>query len=270
MSYLDEVNRCETAYSLSYAVSAIELFKNGLKYKNRFFLNDDLFFNDVKECVDRAYNNEDGPFIQKEISTSQFLYRARLINKIGDRYITDYERFKKNVGIEAGVGGPFYGYPAEECLAPPPYTVPSGRLNPQYIQMLYTSSKPKTSLMEVRPIINSQVSIAKIKVKSNLRILKIKSEIKFSDDEDDMFSYMINRLFSTPSNGTFDDYLPVQYITEYIKSTQKFDGIEFQSSLDRDGTNIVVFDQNKCEAINSKVFLVREINYLTDSILPID
>jgi hypothetical protein len=261
---------CKAGYCLTYALSFESLIKS-LKYGNRFFLND-YFFDKIKEYAEKAINNVPGPLTKKMISPDKFLYRARIMLEHTERYITDYENYEKKMGEFEKYEDGFYGYQASESFAPPKGVVKDGRLNPQYIQMLYTASHPYTALMEVKPILNSHVSIATIRAKEPLTILQIDSNIKYNNDEDgdDCFLYCINRIFSTPSHGSFEDYLPVQYITEYIESTKKFDGIEFQSSLDTEGSNIVIFDQNKCEAISSKLYLVKEISYKADCLIPYD
>lgn len=259
-------NKQELVYSLTYVLE-LEGLSRSLKYQNRFFPNSCLF-EETESYVNKAINNEASPLTKVVISLEQPLYRARIKYKHVSKYITDYDYYENRVKELGKPDKQFYGFSAQESLAPPPDNVTSGRLNPQYIQVLYTSNRPYTALAEVRPNINSHVSIATIKAKTSLNILRINSNIKFSDDEDDVFLYCINRLFSTPLDGTFEDYLPVQFIAGYIKSTKKFDGIEFQSSLDTKGQNIVIFDQSKCEAVCSELYLVKGIDYQADCLAP--
>jgi hypothetical protein len=263
-----EHNARVASYQLMYLTS-VNAFIKQLKYRNRFFVND-YFFGKIKEYTEKALNNFQGPLTKKVISSDAFLYRARIMFEHMDRYITDYNNYEEVIGELGKHEDCFYGYPASECLAPPSDLIKNGRSNPQFIQMLYTASSPYTALMEVKPTLNSHVSVATIKVNEPLTILQINSDVKYNNDGDDTFLYCINRLFSTLSYGFFEDYLPVQYVTEYVESTKEFDGIEFQSSLDRKGSSIVIFDQNKCKAIGSKLYLVKDISYKANCLRPFD
>ena len=82
-------------------------------------------------------------------------------------------------------------------------------------------------------------------------------------------------LFSKPVKSGDDtlDYIPTQYISEYVKNLN-YDGIVYRSSLtpelddsdhdsdaEIDGYNIVVFNYGKCEPIGSNVVTVTH-NYV--------
>ena len=55
------------------------------------------------------------------------------------------------------------------------------------------------------------------------------------------------------------DYLPTQYLSEFIKSIG-FDGVEFQSSLFSDGYNLAIFTPQKFECIKVEVFEIENID----------
>ena len=54
------------------------------------------------------------------------------------------------------------------------------------------------------------------------------------------------------------DYIPTQYISEFIKSLG-FDGVEYQSSLDSKGHNLAIFNPDKFECIDTKVYDINSI-----------
>lgn len=54
-------------------------------------------------------------------------------------------------------------------------------------------------------------------------------------------------------------YLPTQYLGELIKNSG-FDGLRFRSSLHQNGYNIVLFDNQFCEALSSDYIEVQGIN----------
>jgi len=49
------------------------------------------------------------------------------------------------------------------------------------------------------------------------------------------------------------DYIPTQFICEFIKVFSGVHGIKFRSSLHTEGNNIVIFDQNimVCESVEN-------------------
>jgi hypothetical protein len=57
------------------------------------------------------------------------------------------------------------------------------------------------------------------------------------------------------------EYLPTQYLAEYIKKSG-FDGIKYDSSLSEGGINVALFDQTKAEAISSRVYQVQSVMYM--------
>jgi len=72
---------------------------------------------------------------------------------------------------------------------------------------------------------------------------------------------MIGREIAKPlRNDNLLDYLPTQYVSEYIKS-KGYEGIEYRSTLDKDGINIAVFDQELFKCINTTVYIVNGIKY---------
>ena len=54
---------------------------------------------------------------------------------------------------------------------------------------------------------------------------------------------MLSNLLSELNYGGEEDYLPTQYLCEYIRELG-FDGIRFASSLNQNGKIIVLFDAN--------------------------
>ncbi|WP_350293202.1 sce7726 family protein [uncultured Croceitalea sp.] len=54
------------------------------------------------------------------------------------------------------------------------------------------------------------------------------------------------------------DYIPTQYISEFIKSLG-FDGVEYQSSLNSEGYNIAIFNPEKLECFKTNVYEIKDI-----------
>ena len=197
----------------------------------------------------------------RTIDPGTHLYRSRIIEN------------EEKIGNEDG----FWGYGAKDSFVPPAKVTRDLRANYRYIPYLYCSNLPYISLVEVRPHIGSNVSIATINVKSSLKLLDftIKNQsLKLLDQKKKLFEDL-SMLFSKPVKSDDDtiDYIPTQYIAEYVKALN-YDGIAYRSSLTPefddsdhdsdakiDGYNIVVFNYDKCEPISSNVVTVAH-NYV--------
>lgn len=56
------------------------------------------------------------------------------------------------------------------------------------------------------------------------------------------------------------DYLPTQYISDYIRS-KGYDGIEYGSTMRKQGFNLAVFDSNLFRCTSTKVYDIQSISY---------
>jgi len=159
----------------------------------------------------------------------------------------------------------FQGYDKANSGAPPADSVAEGRVNPAKIKYLYIAEHVDTAIYEVKPILNQNVSVATMKAKEDLQLFDFSISIEEKSNSDTPRASMfdtIGNFFSIPNHGNKEDYLPTQYIAECIKNIEqpKFDGIRFRSSLHKDGINILLFNPDKCEAISSNVYNIRDIN----------
>lgn len=184
------------------------------------------------------------------------LYRCRIIKDMKD--------------VESTSKDPcFYGYNAKQSFVPEPKQTSDMRANYRNIPYLYCANNPYTSLVEVRPRLGANVSIATIRTKEKITLLDFTLNImpqKISSSKVNLFSDL-SMLFSKPITSDDDtiEYIPTQYIAEYAKNLG-YDGIAFRSSLtpeiDRgnsshtepiDRYNIVVFNYEKCEVTSSNI-----------------
>lgn len=162
----------------------------------------------------------------------------------------------------------FKGYDATGSGAPPADNASSGRLNPEKIRYLYLAEDPETAVYEVRPTIGQHVSVATFKTKKELKIYDLAREIKPQEGENSDNDYLlfnvIRQRFSEPNSGDTIKYLPTQYLGEIIKQ-MGYDGLRFNSSLKKDGINVVLFDDKKCKSIRSDIIKVGDIKLKFDS-----
>lgn len=148
-------------------------------------------------------------------------------------------------------------FPIEEMNCPPRAMSTGGRSNPIGIPYLYLSDNPDTILYEIRASYLDEVTIAKFSVADN-----ITEEVKISDFTEipTLFhpSEVNKRIKSTLLKKSISidlskpmrrydselDYIPTQFICEFIKVFTGVQGIKFRSSLHTIGNNIVIFDNS--------------------------
>lgn len=158
---------------------------------------------------------------------------------------------------------PFKGYKAEDSMHPKAEAAKSGRVNPSLVPYLYTTRDPYTAICEVKPKRNDIVSIAKIKVLKDIKVVDLSwvgliTNIENSKTVESCVFAIFNKEFSTVCKDVDKDYIFTQYIAEFFRS-ENFEAIEFGSSLNSDGRNITVFYPNLCEAIESDIYKVDDI-----------
>ena len=180
------------------------------------------------------------------------LYRCRIINDTAE------------VGKEPG----FFGYGKKASFVPPPKSTRDMRANYRYIPYLYCANNPYTALVEVRPRLGTDVSIATIHTTKELVLLDFTLKTTppgMTPAKQNLFADL-SMLYSKPvtSEDEILDYIPTQYIAEYAKHLG-YDGIAFRSSLtpeleeqdvieheELDRYNVVVFNYDKCVVSGSK------------------
>ncbi|MEB9974956.1 RES domain-containing protein [Bacillus cereus] len=212
---------------------------DSLKHKNRFFPQDNSFprkHDDLLGYLTKLFES-----ISTTVNEDNKFYRAR----IGE--------YKENTQLEA---------PPEDLI------LASGRANPVGIRVLYSAVDEDTAIAEVRPWKSATVTIASVNPKEQLKLVDLSKvpdrmqkilESPFSVDNINYEFTVLNLLsnldkaLSKPvSPGTSElDYIPSQYLTEFIKFLG-YDGVIFRSSLGP-GENYVFFEQEKRFWIQSKL-----------------
>ena len=164
--------------------------------------------------------------------------------------------------------GPFYGFDEKDSYVnPDPDKVKAGRCNPYYIPYLYAAESSYTAIVEVRPSLNSYINVAEIEILDDLRIFNIAMKDIITDRTSILRNVLSSRFSRIVNDYQDRQYLATQCITEYIKNLG-YDGLKFDSSLDKEGTNVVVFDTAKCKAISSSVHTICGITYSTRRDVP--
>lgn len=223
----------------SQAIHSIwESFKDEIKNINRFHIENII---DLKK-LKNFFENE--TFINN-IKKGRIFYRSR---------ISDQK------GIEK-----------EKMGNPPKDKATAGRANPKGISYLYLADEVYTSLYEARATLYDYVSVGDFKLLDDIKILNLRDTINdpisWAEQEaiDDYLIYIpfirtLQKELSLPIRRLDKeiDYLPTQYLSEFIKSIG-FDGVEFQSSLYSNGYNLAIFQPEKFECLKVKVYEIKDI-----------
>ena len=135
--------------------------------------------------------------------------------------------------------------------APPLALCSPGRANPAGIRYLYLAHTDSTAIHEVRPQRGASVAVAEFTVGRDLEVFSLVTTgpPDFFDDGGskalDVRSLMValSEELQTPVLQTAGnaDYVPTQYLCSLVRAAG-LDGVEYPSSLDSGGTNVVLFD----------------------------
>jgi hypothetical protein len=185
------------------------------------------------------------------------LWRAQLGHNWRNRPVTGLDSRGKTVN---GVTKERCAYTPER-MKPCPDKAGDNRANPRGIACLYMATLEKTAILEVRPLIGSYVSVARLRVSRDIEIIDCTKDhfdwmdttiVKLSrkeklEENKKMVWGEINRAFSQPSQRGDEsvDYVPTQILEEMFKA-KGFDGIAYRSSFGENGFNIALF--NLCDA----------------------
>lgn len=181
--------------------------------------------------------------------------------------------------FRARVWGDGHGYTsAEEMGAPPIGKRKSGRINPEGIGVLYLTSDEKTALSEVRASAFDFVSVGTFRLKKDIYVVNIPrlnniSPAVYSSGLESLAANI--KIFSDIAkeiakplrrNDSALEYLPTQYITEFIKS-KGYSGVEYASTMETGGNNIAVFDEKLLELKEVHDVEIKKIEYVYDNIV---
>lgn len=225
-------------------------FKDELKYTNRFFPTNSLY----SSLFTGFHKNEiDGNFsallgqLTKPIYSKNVFYRARISDN--DLNVDDMKMPPK--GLSSG-----------------------GRANPVGISYLYLASNLETCIAEVRPSNSSRIQISKFTLTKDMNVLDLTSPrcdisaTVFEGDEiEDILNYVnlletLSLELSKPilPDKSIIDYIPTQFLCEFIKSVGSYDGIIFNSSFGH-GVNFVFFSQENFIINNPESYSVTKTSH---------
>lgn len=188
------------------------------------------------------------------IPKGTIFYRARVSNERGNR-----------------------GFSPKEMGAPPADIATPGRANSKGQSCLYLSSNLVTTVKEIRAHVFDYVTIAKFKVKEDLRILDLSSLTHQSPFQvkTDKVDYIVNenilseieRDMAKPlSRWDSDlDYLPTQYISDFAKYLG-YEGVKYYSTFDREAYNVAIFEPSMCKYISKNNYFIENLDYKLEKV----
>jgi hypothetical protein len=231
VTYTDEIIDCTTFW---------ETLKNNLKWERRFLTNARIF---VELGWDGFFDRNNS------LPEGKVLYRARVHKNDGQAAFATTEMGSPN---------------KEKAFA--------GRANPHGIPYLYLSTSSDTTFYETRATYLDEISIGKFRAKKDevINLVDFTAEISLFLNIENINGYVksvilkkyISVDLSKPLRR-YDselEYIPTQFICEFIRNISDADGIMFNSSLHVGGKNIVLFKENKMECIEVLTYRVTDVN----------
>lgn len=241
LSYIEEIEE-----SISYWFK----LKESLKWERRFLV-------EMEKFKDLGWDG----FFEDHITFTEVerFYRARIHNTEGATTLLPTEM----------------GCPEKEMVS-------SGRGNPQGIPYLYLSKSPLTTLYETRALLHDEISVGEFKslpgevlkvvdftersgvfagagnLKNHTKALRLKE--------------LISKDLSKPIRRYDSDieYIPTQFMCEFIRYVIGANGILFNSSIHDTGQNLVLFGTDKVECIGVKKYVVTKLLIESEEMVSID
>lgn len=245
----------------------------------------------IPELYDSTYlknhsllKNNDWDAFVKEIKTKN-RYHSKLINfDILEKYCSFIRKKYK-------AGDLFYrarlsdrsGYQTSEMSAPPAGQSSEGRANARGITCLYLANDIETTLHEVRAGVFDYVSVGTFRLKQDITVVDLRAIANISPFVEGLeyLDHAINKQYLEKVNSEMSkslrrsdstlDYVPTQYIVDFIKSIehnnrQEYDGIEYNSTTNPGGYNLAIFDPSLFECITVDVYDIEKLQYTSKKI----
>jgi len=199
----------------------------------------------------------------------------KFCNRIRKPYRKDTVFFRSRISLETGFAKQDMGTPQGKFIT-------DGRANSAGISRLYLANDVDTAIREVRAGAFDYVSIGSFRLLKDIIIVDLKMINKISpfDGQGDCLQYYVNKEHLNKINSEMGktlrrsdsplDYLPTQYLTDFINSISindgdktKYSGIEYKSTMNLNGYNLAVFDPKLFECTSVMTYKIDELSYKT-------
>lgn len=215
-----------------------ERFRKELKHQNRFFPKYNIDEDKLKIYLDLlAEDSKNMP---------SRMYRSR-ISKNGEVFTLD------------------------QMGAPPEQKSTHGRANPAGIPYLYLASDVQTAISEIRPHTGETVYVAEFILPDDLKLIDLRNPKKtvspfvYEDEVSSLYGDIefLERLGDEltlpvlPSAAAID-YVPSQYLCEFIKACDIYKGVIYRSSVGT-GLNIAIFNPESVSKVTVSKYYVEKV-----------
>ena len=164
------------------------------------------------------------------------------------------------------------GFDKKHMGAPPAKKASAGRANPEGISCLYLADSIDTTLHETRAGVYDCATVGKFKLLKDIEVVNLADIDKISPFQQIDSSLLAINLphlrkigddISRPlrRHDSILDYLPTQYISDYIKSAG-FAGVEYKSTMCKNGVNFAIFDQKLLRCIETQSYDIESLTYM--------
>lgn len=231
-------------------------FKNELIHNNRFFPKHELFSTVFSQSNTHESNGSN--------NTQESITFTSLIGDLGTiRYINE-TFYRARISEEK--------LEPDNMGMPPAKQASAGRANPQGIAYLYLADNIGTCIQEVRPSNGAIINISAFTATRDLNFIdltdpkKTVSLLKYEENEIHLILQFMNwlELFSEelskpvlPEKSHLE-YIPTQFVCEYIKAIANIDGIIFSSSYGS-GNNLVLFHSEGFDVASPTLYEVDSV-----------
>lgn len=216
---------------------------------------------DVYETVSFVWND-----FKKNIVNKNRYFSGKELLEILSR-LNDMPVFPKNAHItfyRARIGN-FLNSSDDNMLAPPFRKATAGRCNPEGISYLYLANTSETAIREIKPQIGDIVTIAMFDVdvskifSFNVYLMEHYGIIATNIYVKCLLFFILEDLSTAITLENHLDYIPLQYISEYIKSLGYY-GFSY-TSVYKTGLNLVMFDwNNRLKLISKELIRIDNTN----------
>lgn len=248
---------------------------------------EEMFEDDYKQefSLLKTYTWED--FTKNLIRNNRF-HSSHLNLNILKQFCSSIQKtYKAGEKFYRGRLSPKDGLSAAEIGAPPFKLSKDGRANSAGIKCLYLASEIDTTINEVRAGVFDYITIGTFTLKKDITVVDLKRIDKISPfalENIDLVNYAINKQHLNKINQemgkvvrTSDsklDYIPTQYICDYIKSIcvddasvdLKYSGIEYNSTLCTRGYNLAIFDPDLFDCTETTIYKINSLSYDTNRV----
>lgn len=219
---------------------------------------------------------------------NDFVFSLKHQNRFHTGYMNTeiFEKFCSYIRKPYKKGTKFYrarissekGFEPIDMGAPKADIVSDGRANSAGIRRLYLADDFLTTIYETRAGAFDFVSVGCFELQKDITVVDFKLINQISPVTEGLsaLQYIINRDLLNKINDEMGktmrrsdsvlDYLPTQYITDFIQSISyedgpEYDGIEYRSTLHPAGYNLAIFNPELFKCISVDVYRVNEIKY---------